>query len=100
MGQTNQVLKRVEARLLAYEASGKKEVSTAAPIILMEDNLTKAKRAIMVKKVLCPTAEAMQAMLGLSSLSMSNMERIAKGKVTIIRKTREYVNKFPKYNGE
>ena len=49
------MLKMVEARVLAYEASGKKEVPTVAPIILMEDNLTKAKRAIMVTKVLCPT---------------------------------------------
>ena len=84
--------------MIAYEARGKKEVSTAAPIILMEDNLTKAKRAIMVQKVLCPTGEALQAILGLSSLSVLDMERVAKGKETIIKKTREYVNTFPKYN--
>ena len=100
LGQTNQALKRVEAKLIAYEASGKKDVSTAAPIILMEDNLTKAKRAIMVPKVMCPTTEAMQAMLALPNLSVSDMEKVAKGKETIIKKTREYVNTFPKYNGE
>ena len=100
LGQTNQTLKKVEAKLIAYEASRKKDVSTAAPIILMEDNLTKAKRAIMVPKVMCPTTEAMQAMLGLQSRSASDMEKIAKSKETIIKKTREYVNTFPKYNGE
>ena len=100
LGQTNQILKRVEAKLIAYEASRKKDVSTAAPIILMEDNLTKAKRAIMVPKVMCPTAEAMQAMLALPNLSVSDMEKVAKGKETIIKKTREYVNTFPKYNGD
>ena len=93
-------MQRVEARLQACEASVKKEVPTGAPIILMEDNLTKVKRAIMVQKVLCPTGEAMQAMLSKQSLSMQDMERIAKGKETIIKKTREYVNTFPKYNGE
>ena len=86
--------------MLAYETNGKKEIPAAARIILMEDNLTKAKRAIMVQKVLCPTGEAMQAMLSQQNLSMQDVERIAKGKETIIKKTREYVNTFPKYNGE
>ena len=31
---------------------------------------------------------------------MHDAERIAKMKETIIRKTREYVNTFPKYSGE
>ena len=48
VGQTLQSMQMVEARLQACEASAKKEVPTGAPIILMEDNLTKAKRAIVL----------------------------------------------------
>ena len=33
----------------------KKEEPRKAPIILMEDNLTKAKRILMTPKKLCPT---------------------------------------------
>ena len=55
VGLALQSMQRVEARLQACEASVKKEVPTGAPIILMEDNLTKAKRGIMKAKVLCPT---------------------------------------------
>ena len=64
----------------------------------MEDNLTKAKRAIMITKTLCPTGEVVQAMM--SKQSMQDAERIDKMKETIIRKTREYANTFPKYNRE
>ena len=100
VGQTLHSMQRIEARILACEASLKKEIPSVAPIILMEDNLTKAKRAIMVTKVLCPTGEAMQAMLSQTSRTMQDVERIAKGRETIIKKTIEYVNTFPKYNGE
>ena len=100
VGQTLHWMQRIKARVLACEASVKKEIPSVAPIILMEDNLTKAKRGIMVKKVLCPTGEAMQAMLSQTSRTMQDVERIAKGRETIIKKNREYVNTFPKYNGE
>ena len=63
VGQTLRSIQKVEARLQACEASVKKEVPTGAPIILMEDNLTKVKRAIMITKILCPTGEVVQAML-------------------------------------
>ena len=99
MGQMTQGLKRLESKVLTYEANGKK-IPAVAPIILMEDNLTKAKRAIMVEKVMCPTQEAMQAMLSIPTQSATDMEKIAKAEETIIRKNREYVNTFPKFNGE
>ena len=84
----------------ACEAGIKKEEPKGAPIILMEDNLTKAKRAIMITKELCPTGAVVQAMMNQPNQNMQDAERIAKMKKTIIRKTREYVNTFPKYNGE
>ena len=93
-------MQRVEARMQACEASVKKEVPKGAPIILMEDNLTKAKRAIMITKELCPTGAVVQAMMNQPNQNMHDAERIAKMKETIIRKNREYMNTFPKYNGE
>ena len=65
----------------------------------MEDNLTKAKRAIMIIKELCPTGAVVQAMMTQPNQNMHDAERIEM-KGTIIRKTREYVNTFPKYSGE
>ena len=63
VGLALQSMQRVQARLQACEASVKKEVPKGAPIILMEDNLTKAKRAIMITKELCPTGAVVQAMM-------------------------------------
>ena len=99
LGLTLQSMQRVEMRIQACKASVKKEEPKKAPIILMEDNLIKAKRAIMITKTLCPTGEVVQAMMSKPDPSLHDAERIAKMKEMIIRKTREYINTFPKYNG-
>ena len=54
----------------------------------------------MITKILCPTGEVVQAMLSQQNRTMQDLERLAKARETIIRKTREYVNTFPKYRGE
>ena len=54
----------------------------------------------MITKTLCPTGEVVQAMMSQPNPTMQDAERLTKMKETIIRKIREYVNTFPKYNGE
>ena len=56
IGLVLQSLNKLEIRLQTTEANAKKEVQRIAPIIFMEDNLTKAKRALMKPKELCPTS--------------------------------------------
>ena len=55
LGLALQAIQRLEARTQGYETSILKEEPRKAPIILMEDNLTKAKRILMTPKKLCPT---------------------------------------------
>ena len=56
LGVALQAIQRLEARGQVYKAVMKKEEPKKAPIILMEDNLTKAKRILMTPKKVCPTA--------------------------------------------
>ena len=62
LGLALQAIQSLEARTQGYETSMKKEEPRKAPIILMEDNLTKAKRILMTPKKLCPTGEVVYAM--------------------------------------
>ena len=71
-----------------------------ATIVLMEDNLTKAKRALMTPKQLCPTGAVVQAIENKANPGEHDAEKLAKLKETLIKKTREYSKSFPKYNGE
>ena len=71
-----------------------------ATTVLMEDNLTKAKRALMTPKQLCPTAAVVQVIENKANPGEQDEEKLAKRKETLIKKTREYSKSFPKYNGE
>ena len=95
-----QAIQRLEARTQEYKTSMKKEEPRKAPIILMEDNLTKAKRILMTPKKLCPTAAIVYAMEGKANPGEQAEREIAKMKETLIKKTREYSITFPKYSGE
>ena len=100
IGLVLQSINRLETRMQATEASVKKEEPRIAPIILMEDNLTKAKRALMKPKELCPTASVVQSMQTQGSINIHEAKDIAKMQETLIKKEREYSRTFPKYNGE
>ena len=58
------------------------------------------KRAIMITKELCPTGAVVQAMMNQPNQNMQDAERIEKRKETIIRKSREYMNTFPRKGQE
>ena len=77
----------------------KVEVKTA-PIVLMEDNLAKAKRALMVTKQLCPSELIIQALECKAQIGEKDMSMLSKLRETMIRKSREYRSSFPKYNGD
>ena len=86
-----QSLNKLEIRLQTTEANAKKEEQRIAPIILMEDNLTKAKRALMKPKELCPTASVVQSMQTQGSINIHEAKDIAKMQETLIKKEREYI---------
>ena len=100
LGLALQSINRLEIRVQATEASTRKEEPKKAPIILMEDNLTKAKRALMKPKELCLTATVVQTMQTQGSINIHEAKEIAKMQETLIKKEREYSRTFPKYNGE
>ena len=70
-----------------------------APIVLIEDNLTKAKKALMTPKQLCPTAAVVQPMEA-KSPGEQDAEKLAKLREVLIKNTRAYSESFPKYSGE
>ena len=71
-----------------------------APLILMEDNITKAKRAIMAPKQLCPTGANIKAIESKANLGELDMEKLAKCREILIKKSCDYSTSFPKYNGD
>ena len=56
-------------------------------IVLMEDNLTKAKKALMTPKQLCPTATVVHAMEA-KGPGEQDVEKLAKLREVLIKKTR------------
>ena len=71
-----------------------------APIVLMEDNLTKAKRALMTPKQLCPSGLEIPAIEGKTKIRERGVSRLTQLRETMIRKSREYHMSLPKYNGD
>ena len=100
LGLALQSINRLEMRVQATEASTRKEEPKKAQLILMEDNLTKSKRALMTPKELCPTARVVQTMERQGSINIQEARDIAKMQETLIKKDREYGRTFPKYNRE
>ena len=62
LGLALQAIKRLEVDMQASKTCKPREEPKKAPILLMEDNLTKAKKALMTPKQLCPTAAVLHAM--------------------------------------
>ena len=55
LGLALQAIQRLEAGIQEMSASKPRGEPKKAPLVLMEDNLTKTKRALMAPKQLCPT---------------------------------------------
>ena len=63
----------------------------------MEDNLTKAKRALMAPKQLCPSGLNIQSIKRKVQTGERNESILTKLREMMIRKSREYRMSFPKY---
>ena len=69
-----------------------------APIVLMEDNLTTAKRALMKPSQSCPSGLNKQAIECKNKIGEKDESTLSKLRERMIRKSREYCTSFPKYN--
>ena len=61
LGLALQACKRLEVKVQESETFKPREEPRKAPIVLMKDNLSKAKKALMTPKQLCPTAAVVHA---------------------------------------
>ena len=95
LGLALPVIRKPEAEMKEVNESKAREEPKKAPIILMEDNLTKAKRALMVPNQLYPTGANIKAIE-----SNANLGELAKWREILIKYSMDYCTPFPKYNGD
>ena len=100
LGMALQALQRLKARTQVMEKGKLKGEPEKVTIVLMENKLTKSKKALMTPKQLCPTGAAGHAMENKVNPGEEDTEKLAKLRETMIKKTREYSKTFPKYKGE
>ena len=100
LGLALQAVKSLEAGMQEMSASKPREEQKKASLVLIEDNLTKAKRALMAPKQLCPTGANIQAIESKANLGEQDVEKLTKWREVLIKKSREYRISFPKYNGD
>ena len=93
LGLVLQAIQRLEASAQLYEASTKKEEPRKAPIILMEDNLTKTKRILMTPKKLCSTAVVVYAMEHKANPGEQDPREIAKMKDQENQRIQQHISK-------
>ena len=99
LGLALQAIKRLEVEIQASKTCKPRDKPRKAPIVLMEDNLNKAKQALMTPKQLCPTAAVVHVMKT-KSPGNQDAEKLAELREILIKKTRVYIESFPKYSGE
>ena len=71
-----------------------------SPNRIMEDNLTKAKRARMAPKQLCPTGSNIRSIERKVNVGEKDEETLTKLREVLIKKSRDFRTSFPKYNGD
>ena len=91
LGLALQVIKRLEVEMQASKTCKPRDELRKAPIVFMEDILTKAKKALMNPKQLCPTAAVVHTM----ETGEQDSEKLAKLREILIKKTRVYSDSFP-----
>ena len=102
LGLAMQSIRDMDARIQALIISKTKVDSKTAPKVLMEDNLSKAKRALMAPKQLCLSGLNMniQSLERKAHIGEKDESILSKLRETMIRKSREYIMSFPKYSGD
>ena len=92
-----QAIKKMKAEVKEMNVSKTRGEPKKAPIILMKDNLTKAKRA---PKQLCPTGGNIYTIEKEANLGEQDVDKRTKLREALIKKSRDYPTSFPKYNGD
>ena len=95
-----QSIRDMDARIQALSISTQKIEVKTAPIVLIEDNLTKAKRSLMAPKQLCPSGLNIQSIERKNHIGENDDSILSKLRETMIRKSREFCTLFPKYSGD
>ena len=90
----------MEAKIKELSIDKARDEPKKAPILLMEDNLTKAKRAQMAPHKLCPTGlNSVQSIERKNNIGEKDQAPLSKLRDTMIKKSRDYCTSFPKYSG-
>ena len=90
LGLALQAIKKLEAEMKEVNESKAMGEPMKAPILLMEDNLTKAKRALMAPKQLCPTGANRQTINKKVNLGEQDVDELTKLREALIKKSRDY----------
>ena len=93
-----QSIRDMNAKIQGISISQPKVDSKTFPIVLMEDNLTKAKRALMAPKQLCLSVLKIQSIERKAHIGERDKSTLTKLREMMIRKSREYRMSFRKYN--
>ena len=75
LGLALQTIRKLEAEMKEANESKARGEPKKVPIVLMKDNLTKAKRALMAPKQLCSTGANIKAIESKAKLGELDMER-------------------------
>ena len=91
-------IRDMDAKIQALSINQPRVDAKTAPIVLMEDNLTKAKRALMAPKQLCPSGLNIQSIERKAHKGERDESILTKLIEMMIRKSREYLMSFSKYS--
>ena len=83
IGLVLQSIRKINTKLQSMSVSTQKVEAKKAPVVLMEDNLTMAKRALMVTKQLCPTGINVQKLEQKAQLEENDLSTFTKLKETL-----------------
>ena len=89
LGLALQAIQRLEVGMKEMSASNPRGEPKKAPLVLMEDNLTKAKRALMAQKQVCPTGANIQTIESKANLGEQDVEKLNKRREVLIKKSRD-----------
>ena len=95
-----QSIRDMDAKIQALSKSQSKVDSKTAPIVLMENNLTKSKRFLMAPKQLCPSGLNIESIKRKVQIGERDVTILTKLREMMIRKSRECSISFPKYSGD
>ena len=98
LGLALQAINKMEVKIQELSTNKAREEPKKALIVIMEDNLTKTKRALMAPKQLCPTGLNIQSKDRKNNIKEKDEATLTKLRETLIKKSKDYHASFPKYD--